>query len=301
MVRYCQASGGWYTFSKILNFAWKCKCFHWQQTLSDVFLEWQAHLVDSKENICQTLNPEELLVRFSSIAQSYLTLCDPMDCSTPGFPVHHQLLELTQTHVHRVSDAIRPSHSLSSLFPPAFNLSQHQGIFQWVSSSHQVAKVLELQLQHQFFQWIFRTDFLEDWLVCSPCSPRDSQESSPASQFKSIDSSLLSFLYSPTLTSIHDYWKTIALTRWTFVGKVMFLLFIMLSRLFIAFLPKSKHLWPLLFLSGKNAVPKDVCSWTRWSNRNWIYPTTWFLKWATDWNRSMKDGKQMMHLCNCSS
>ena len=76
--------------------------------------------------------------------------------------------------------------------------------------------------------------------------------------------------------------KTIALTIWTFVSKVMSLLFIMLSRLVIAFLPKSKYLWPLLFLSGKNAVPKDVCSWTRWSNRNWIYPTTWFLKWATD-------------------
>ena len=84
-----------------------------------------------------------------------------MDCSTPGFPVHHQLLELTQTHVHHVSDAIQPSHPLP--FPsPALNLSQHQGLFKWVSSSHEVAKVLELQLQHQSFQWIFRTDFLWD-------------------------------------------------------------------------------------------------------------------------------------------
>ena len=76
-------------------------------------------------------------------------------------PVHHQLLELTQTHVHQVSDAIQPSHPLSSP-SPAFNLSQHQGMsqFQWVSSSHQVAKVLEFQLQHQSFQWIFRTGFL---------------------------------------------------------------------------------------------------------------------------------------------
>ena len=80
------------------------------------------------------------------------TLCDPMDCSTPGFPVHHQLLELTQTHVHRVGDAIQPSHPLLSPSPPAFNLSQHQGLFQGVSSSHQVAKLLELQLQHQSFQ-----------------------------------------------------------------------------------------------------------------------------------------------------
>ena len=84
----------------------------------------------------------------------------PMDCSTLGFPVLHHLLELDQTHVHWVGDAIQPSHPLSSPSPPAFNLSQHQGLFKWVSSSHQVAKVLEFQLQHQFFQWIFRTDFL---------------------------------------------------------------------------------------------------------------------------------------------
>ena len=81
-----------------------------------------------------------------------------MDCSTPGFPVHHQLPELTQTHAHCVVDAIQPSHPLSSPSPPAFNLSQHQGLFQWVNSLHQVAKVLEFQLQHKSFQWIFRTD-----------------------------------------------------------------------------------------------------------------------------------------------
>ena len=95
-----------------------------------------------------------------SVAQSCLTLCDPMDCCMPGFPVHHQLRELTQTPVHWVSDAIQPSHPLSSPSPPVFNLSQHQGLFQWVSSLHQVAKVLEFQLQHQSFQRIFRTDFL---------------------------------------------------------------------------------------------------------------------------------------------
>ena len=83
-----------------------------------------------------------------------------MDFSMPGFPVHHQLPELTQIHVHRVGDAIQPSHPLLSLSPPAFNLSQHQGLFKLVSSSHQVAKVLELQLQHQSFQRIFMTDFL---------------------------------------------------------------------------------------------------------------------------------------------
>ena len=96
--------------------------------------------------------------QFSSVAQSCLTLCDPMDCSTPGFPVHHQLPELTHTHVHRVSDAIQPSHPLSAPSPPAFNLPQHQGLFKWVSSSHQVAKVLEFQ--HESFQLIFRVGFL---------------------------------------------------------------------------------------------------------------------------------------------
>ena len=100
-----------------------------------------------------------LWFQFSSVAQSCLTLCNPMDCSTPGFPGHHQP-EFTQTHVHWVSDAIQPSHPLSSPSPPAFNLSQHQGLFQGVSFLHQVAKVLEFQLQHQSFQWWFRTDFV---------------------------------------------------------------------------------------------------------------------------------------------
>ena len=99
-------------------------------------------------------------VPFSPVAQSCPTLCDPMNHSMPGLPVHHQLPESTQTHVHWVGDAIQPSHPLLSPFPPAFNLSQHQGLFQWVSSSHQVAKVLEFQLQHQSCQWIFRTNLL---------------------------------------------------------------------------------------------------------------------------------------------
>ena len=98
--------------------------------------------------------------QFSSVTQLCPTLCNPMDCSMPGFPVHHQLLDPTQTHVHRVGDDIQPSHPLSSPFPPALNLYQHQGLFKWVTSLHQVAKVLEFQLQHQSFQWIFRTDFL---------------------------------------------------------------------------------------------------------------------------------------------
>ena len=130
-----------------------------------------------------------------------------MDCSTPGFPVHYQLPELTQSHVHQVGDAIQMSYPLLSPSPPAFNLSQHQGLFQRFSSSHKVAKVLEFQLQHQSLQRIFRTDFLYVGLVGCPSSPRDSQESSPTPQFKSINSLALSFLYSPTPTPIHDYWK----------------------------------------------------------------------------------------------
>ena len=111
----------------------------------------------------------------------------PMDCSMPGFPVHHQLLEIAQTHVHWVGDAIQPSHPLSFPSPPAFNPSQDQGLFQGVSSSHEVAKVLKFQLQHQSCKWIFRNDFLYDGLVWSPCSPRDSQLFSPTPQFKSIN------------------------------------------------------------------------------------------------------------------
>ena len=115
-------------------------------------------------------------IQFSSVAHSCPTLCDPMNRSTPGLPVHHKLPEFTQTHVHRVGDAIQPSHPLSSPSPPAPNPSQHQGLFQQVNSSHEVAKVLEFQLWHQSFQWTY---LLQDGLVGSPCSPRDSQESSP--------------------------------------------------------------------------------------------------------------------------
>ena len=110
--------------------------------------------------ISSLLTSPALAAQFSSVAQLYPTLCDPMDCSMPGFLVYHQIQELAQIYVHWVGDAIQPFHLLSSPSPPAFNLSQHQGLFQWVSSLHQVAKVLELQFQHQSFQWIFRTHFL---------------------------------------------------------------------------------------------------------------------------------------------
>ena len=140
-----------------------------------------------------------LLLQFSSVAQLCPTLCNPMNRSIPGLRVHHHLPEFTQTHVHQVGDAIQPSHPLSSPFPPAPNPSWHQSLFQWVSSSHEVAKVLEFQIQHHSFQRNSRADLLQNGLVGAPCSPRDSQESSPTPHFKSINSAVL--------TSIHDHWK----------------------------------------------------------------------------------------------
>ena len=140
-----------------------------------------------------------------SVTQSYPTLCDPMDCSTPGFPVLHHLAvcsdscPLSQWCHPTISPSVVPFSSCLQSFPAS-------GLFQWFSSLHQVAKVLELQLQHQSFQWIFRTHFLWDRPVGSPCSPRDCQESSPTPQIKSM-SLAFSLLYGPTLTSIHDYWK----------------------------------------------------------------------------------------------
>ena len=123
------------------------------------------HLKKIKENQFVDLYKKTLSVQFSSVAQSCPTLCDPMDCSTPGLPVHHQLPESTQTHVYRVGDAIQPSHPLSSPSPPAFNLSQHQGLFKWVSSSHQVAKVLEFQLLKN--SWTFSK--AASSIICHKC------------------------------------------------------------------------------------------------------------------------------------
>ena len=127
-------------------------------------------------------------------------MADSMDVSLGELP------EFTQTHVHWVSDAIRPSHPLSSPSPPAPYHSQHQSLFQWVNSLHEVAKVLEFQLSHHSFQRNPRADLLQNGLVGSPCSPRDSQES-PTPPFGIINSLSLSFLYGPTLTSVHDYQK----------------------------------------------------------------------------------------------
>ena len=138
------------------------------------------------------------LLLLCSIAKSCLTLCDSRACSMPVFPVLHYLgvsshsCPLSQWYHLTISSSVVPFSSCFQSFPTS-------GLFKWVSSLHQVAKVLEVQLQHQSFQWTPRTDFLWDRLVGSPCSPRDSQESSPTPQFKSISAQLL---YSPTLTSI---------------------------------------------------------------------------------------------------
>ena len=156
--------------------------------------------------MCQIIAPQNMY-QFSSVAQSHPTLCSPMNCSTPGLPVHHQLPEFTQTHVHWVSDAIQPSHPLSSPSLPApkslpasgsFPMSQ---LFTWDGQSIEVsasASVLPMNTQ----DWSPL-----GWTGWISFSPRDSQESSPTPQLKSINSSALSLLHSPTLTSIHDHWK----------------------------------------------------------------------------------------------
>ena len=164
-----------------------------------------------------------------------------MDCRTPDFPIHHQLLELTQTHVRQVGDVIQPSHPLS--FPsPTFNLSQHQGLFQWVTSLYQVPKYWSFSFSfnpsNDYSGLIsFRIDWFDLLAVQGTLKSLLQQESSKASilQHSAFSIVQLSHLYMTT-------GKTIALTRWTFVGKVMSLLFNMLSRLVIAFLPRSKGL-----------------------------------------------------------
>ena len=151
------------------------KCFHFRY-----FIFWDKKISWGQESYLSTISFKAFILiqfhvlnccclldssfisryQFSSVTHLCPTCCDSMNCSTPDLPVHHQLPESSQTHVHWVSDAIQSSHPLLSPSPPALNLSHHQGLFKWVSSSHQVAKVLEFQLQHQSFQWTPRTDLL---------------------------------------------------------------------------------------------------------------------------------------------
>ena len=179
--------------------------------------------------------------QFRGVTQSCLTL-RPNGQQHTRLPCPSLTPESTQTHVHHNSDAIQPSHLLSSPSPPTFNVSQHQGLFQGVCISHQVANVLEFQLQHQSFQWIFRMiSFKMNWLDL--LAVQGTLKS--LLQHYSSKASILwcSAFFIVQLT--HPYMttgKTIALTRWIFVGKVMSLLFNMLSRLVINFLQRSKHL-----------------------------------------------------------
>ena len=176
--------------------------------------------------------------------------------------ISQDIPEFAQVHVHWIGDAIKLSHPLMPSFPSVFNLSQHQGLFQWVSSVHHMAKVLELQLPHQSFQWIFRVDFPQDWLVWPPWCPRDSHESSPVSQFENINSSALCLLKVQLSHSYMTTGKTIAMTLQTFVGKMMFLLFKTLSRFVIAFLPRSKHLLNSWLHCWSHAF--------KWKRKSWL-------------------------------
>ena len=187
-----------------------------------------------------------------SVTQLGLTLCDPRDCSLPSFPVHHQPPEFAQTHVHRVGDATQPSHPLSvTPFSSCCQSFPARGFFpisQFFTAGGQSIGASA------------STPVLRDWLIWSPCCPRDSQESSPAPQFEGINCLALNLLYGPTLTSIHDYKKNHSLTTWTIVVKVMSLLFNTWSRFDIGFLPRSKRLL-ILWLSHHP-------HWF-WSSRKW--------------------------------
>ena len=176
-----------------------------------------------------------------------------MNRSTPGLPVHNQLPQFTQTPVHRVSDATQPSHPPSSPSPPAPNPSQYQSLFQWVNSSHEVAKVLEFLLYHHSFQRNRRAHLLQNELV-GLLAVQGTLKS--LLQHHSSKASILRRSAFFTLQLLHPYMttgKTIALTRRTFVGKVMSLLFNMLSRLVITFLPRSKRLL-ISWLQSPSAV-----------------------------------------------
>ena len=182
------------------------------------------------------------LDQFSSVAQSCPTLCDPMNCSMPGLPVHHQLLEFTKTHIHQVGDATQPSHSLSFTSHPSHDPFQHQRLFQWVNSSYAVVKYWSFSFSiipskdHQGLI-SFRMeclDLLAGWRTLKSLL-----------QHHSSKASLLFHSDFFTVQISHSYitaGKAIALTRQTFPGKVMSLLLNMLSRLIITFLPKRKHL-----------------------------------------------------------
>ena len=204
---------------------------------------------------------------------SRVRLCDPMNRSMPGLPVHHQLPEFTQTHVHRINDAIQPSHPLSSPFPPAPNPSQHQSLFQWVSSSHEVDKVLEFQLyiipSKEHPELIsFKMDWLDLLAVHGILKSLLQHHSSKASVLW-CSAFFTVHLSHPYMTT----GKTIALTRRTLVGKVMSLLLNMLCRLVITFLPRSNCLL-ISWLQSPSAVilePQKI--------KSPLFPHLFAMKW----------------------
>ena len=228
-------------------------------------------------------SPKISWIQFSSFAQLCLTLCNPVDCSTPCFPVHQQLPELAQTHVHWVCDAIHPSHSLSSPSPHAFNFPSIR-VFP-KESAHRIrwpkyqSFSFSISPSSEYSGLIsFRIDWLDLLAV----------QGTLKSLLQHHNSSELSFLYGPTLTSIVTAGKTIALTIWTFVGKVMSLLFNMLSRLAIAFLPKSQCFlisWPAgTVCSDFGAQENKVClcfhcfSYLPWDQMPWsLFLECWVL------------------------
>ena len=199
-------------------------------------------------------------VQFSSVAQSCQTLCDPMNRRMPGLPVHQPNPGFTKNHVHQVGDAIQPSHPLSSPSPPALNLSQHQGLFKWVSSSNEVAKYwnfsFSISPSNENPGLIsFRMDWLDLIAVQGTLKSLLQHNSSKASILQ-CSAFFIVQLSHPYMTT----GKTIALSRRIFVSKVMFLLFNMLSMLVIAFLPRSKHLL-ISWLQSPSAVilePKKI-------------------------------------------
>ena len=185
----------------------KCRHYHWCKTY--ILKALNIFCIKYCKPISATsVNKMITAGYFSSVAQSCLTLCNPMNCSTPGLPIHHQLPESTQTHVHCVGDAIQPSHPLLSPSTPALNLSQHQALFpmsQFFSLGGQSigasasSSVLPMNIQ----DW-----FPLRWTGLISLQSRNSQESFPAPQLENINSSVLSLVYGPTFTSICDYWIT---------------------------------------------------------------------------------------------
>ena len=211
-------------------------------------------------------------VQFSSVTQLCLPLCNPMDCNTPGLPVHHQLQEFTQTHVHWAGDAIQPSHPLSCPSPPAFNLPQHQGLFKWVSSSHQVANIgVSASASNEYSGLIsFRMDWL-DLLAVQETLKSLLQHHSSKESILWHSAFFMVQLSHPHMTT----GKTIGLTRWTFIGKVMSLLFNMLSRLVTAFLPRSKCLLISWLYSPSSVIlePRNINSLFL------LFPHLFAMKW----------------------